>query len=109
MPVVGGQPRKLIDDVTEVEWSPDGRQLAFLRRAQVVEGEIGTEIGLLDIESGDQRILHKRERKVLFGLSWSPDGTRISVSQATLQSGAGAWRVLLAGPAKRCGRGTHDR
>ncbi|HET9950816.1 MAG TPA: protein kinase [Candidatus Eisenbacteria bacterium] len=31
MPVGGGAPRELLDDVYEADWSPDGRQLAVMR------------------------------------------------------------------------------
>ncbi len=99
VPVVGGQPRRLIDDVSAVDWSPDGRQLAFVRVPKGVDGIVRSEIGLFDVESGEQRIVHTQENKALFGLGWSPDGTRLSVSQAGVQSGTGSWRVLMLDPA----------
>jgi serine/threonine protein kinase len=36
VPLSGGEPRKVLDDVLAADWSPDGRELAVIRR---VEGE----------------------------------------------------------------------
>jgi hypothetical protein len=40
VPLLGGEPRKVMDDVLAADWSPDGRQLAVIRR---VEGEFQLE------------------------------------------------------------------
>lgn len=31
VPALGGEPRKLLDDAVDGDWSPDGRQVAFIR------------------------------------------------------------------------------
>jgi hypothetical protein len=36
VPLLGGEPRKLVEDVLAADWSPDGRELAVIRR---VEGD----------------------------------------------------------------------
>jgi hypothetical protein len=40
VPLVGGEPRKVLDDVLEADWSPDARELAVVRR---VRGELQLE------------------------------------------------------------------
>jgi len=40
VPLVGGEPRRVLDDVLEADWSPDGRELAVVRR---VRGEFQLE------------------------------------------------------------------
>jgi hypothetical protein len=40
VPLLGGEPRKVMDDVLAADWSPDGRELAVIRR---VEGEFQLE------------------------------------------------------------------
>jgi Tol biopolymer transport system component len=45
MPVGGGAPRELLDDVLEADWSPDGRQLAVVREEagrSLIEYPMGT-------------------------------------------------------------------
>ncbi len=95
VPVVGGQPRKLLDNVTEVEWSHDGRELAFLRGAASGNESLGSEAGILDVNSGEERILHTTKGWDLIGLGWSPDGRRLSLTQSSIQGGAGNWKTLL--------------
>ena len=80
MPVVGGVPTLLLQKVdSAVSFSPDGRQLAFLRR---VSG--GTAIIIADsIDGRNERTLVARKRPDNFssaGLSWSPDGKQIAVA-----------------------------
>ncbi len=98
VPVVGGQPRKLIEDVTEVELSPDGGQLAFVRGAAVADLEFGSQVGVLDLETGDERILQHMQGWDLFGIGWSPDGRRLCVTKSSLQAETGDWRTLLLDP-----------
>ena len=95
IPVVGGRPRRLIEDVTEVELSPDGRELAFVRGAAVADVELGSQVGVLDLETGAERVLQRMEGWDLFGVSWSPDGGRICVTKSSIQGGSGDWRTLL--------------
>lgn len=78
-PVLGGTPRKLIDDIdTAVSYSPDGRHLAFLRNYPN-EGERALVIASTD--GGGERKLMTRLRPDFLALvppSWSPDGKSIA-------------------------------
>ena len=61
----------------EIEWSPDGRTLAFGRLdSQLWRVEPG--LLLLDVASGRLRTLVPNTQ--IEGLSWSPDGSRIAFS-----------------------------
>jgi Tol biopolymer transport system component len=67
MPLGGGAPRELLDNVQEADWSPDGRQLAVVR-------DVG---GLARIEYPAGKVLYQTA-------GWpgsirvSPDGTKIA-------------------------------
>jgi Tol biopolymer transport system component len=68
VPIAGGAPREILDDVETAEWSPDGDSLAIVRTVEGhcrLEFPIGTEIA----RSGGW-ISHPR---------FSPDGTRMAI------------------------------
>jgi Tol biopolymer transport system component/DNA-binding winged helix-turn-helix (wHTH) protein len=90
VPVVGGVPSELTTHVDSVvTFSPDGRQLAFMRRER---GQ--TSIIVADADGKNERQVTSRKRPENFsgnGISWSPDGKYIAVAG----SGADNKRVEL--------------
>jgi Tol biopolymer transport system component len=93
--LVGGQPRKLIDDAEAGDVSPDGNRLAFLR----VDSSSGQPVSVLALalaDGGDSReILRADSGKVLFAPRFSPDGSSVAVSRGG-QAGARADILLVA-------------
>jgi Tol biopolymer transport system component len=97
VPVLGGAPAKLVDDVdSSPTFAPDGRQMAYVRgnpdrneTTLVVAGPDG---------SGERTLatLHgPRERFTLpAGPSWSPDGKRI-VGSVSVADGDGEYQELM--------------
>ncbi|MGE0883511.1 MAG: protein kinase [Blastocatellales bacterium] len=79
VPVLGGLPRKILHDIdSPVTISPDGRQLAFVRR---VRGKGEDQLLLADIDGGNIRTLASRKAPDFYGISgsaWSPDGKTIA-------------------------------
>jgi serine/threonine protein kinase/Tol biopolymer transport system component len=80
VPVLGGVPRKIIEDVdSPVTLSPDGRQMAFIRGS--AEGDTPyTSLTIADIDGGNVRTLAKKKASegfTLRGPAWSPDGKTI--------------------------------
>jgi Tol biopolymer transport system component len=98
IPIVGGQPRKLIDDVTEIALSPSGRSLAFLRGAASGDTVLGSQVGVMDTDTGEERILLSTSGWDLVALNWSPDGKHLSLTKSAVQGGSGNWRTLLLDP-----------
>ena len=86
VPVLGGEPRKLIEDVwTSVTLSPDDRQLAFVR-VDLKRGD--SAIIVADADGAGERVLATREAPEFFhsftpALSWSPDGKLIAAAGGT--------------------------
>ncbi|UCF05462.1 MAG: serine/threonine-protein kinase [bacterium] len=78
--VVGAQPRRILEDVLEADWSPDGTRVAFLRTKPVGEENLGV-IGVAEVQTGDEHVLTEVENRVLYGIRWSPDGRRIALSE----------------------------
>jgi len=79
IPVVGGQPRKILENVSEAVWSPDGTRLAFLRPVGEAP-KSATLVGFCGIQGGEERELARVDGRYLYGLGWSPDGKWISAS-----------------------------
>ncbi|MFN7930458.1 MAG: winged helix-turn-helix domain-containing protein [Blastocatellia bacterium] len=80
LPVLGGAPTQLIDDIdSPVSFSPDGRRLAFLRYAPV-KGE--SYLILADANGTGQQTLATRKSPDFFdaleGVAWSPDGKTLA-------------------------------
>ncbi len=74
VPLSGGEPRKVLDDVYNADWSPDGRELAVIRRAGPVGGFYGREFQL------EYPIGTVLARSVGPWLRVSPRGDRVAVS-----------------------------
>jgi Tol biopolymer transport system component/tRNA A-37 threonylcarbamoyl transferase component Bud32 len=83
MPVLGGAPRELVRDIdSAVSFSPDGKQLAFMRG---VPARSAIEIRIANVAGGSERLLAALPAFLHFmpGLAWSPDGKTIAA--ATVQ------------------------
>ncbi|MCB1181905.1 PD40 domain-containing protein [bacterium] len=81
--LLGGNPRRLMSDVVEADWSPDGNQVVFSRMTPVDGNNIVT-IGVADIQSGEERIVRTIENRLVYGLRWVPGSRRISFSETSL-------------------------
>lgn len=98
IPSIGGQPRKLLDNVDDAGWSPDGHQIAFVR----FEGA-GTKIGVVSVPDGTSSVIHQIDNTHFRSPSWSPDGSTIAlIPQMTGTAGAPIHSLLLLSP------GGHD-
>ena len=78
VPVLGGTSKKLLENVTRITFSPDGKRFAFERR-YVTEGEDAVMVVNAD-GSGEQKKLATRKHPDYFlpGTAWSPDGQTIA-------------------------------
>jgi Tol biopolymer transport system component len=76
IPVLGGDPRKLIDNVDEASWSPDGRRMVFLR-TELAGPTLNTSIGIAS-QDGSFQIIRRYQNEVIVGPSWSPDGSTLA-------------------------------
>jgi hypothetical protein len=76
-------------DALAVVPSPDGRELALLRRAEP-DGDV--HLWLMRRDGSDLRVVLDGIR-VIQAVAWSPDGARLALSQSTLTTEADLWVV----------------
>ena len=90
---VGGDPRRAIPDAVGGDWSPDGRQIGFVR------GRLRTRwtVGVAASDGGGERILSRDHPLPLAQPRWSPDGRYLAVLRRTSLTGS-ADSVLLFEP-----------
>ena len=83
IPMLGGGARLVVEDIdTAVTFSPEGRQIAFLRGFPDTRSAA---VMIADADGTNQRALATRKAPAdfpLLGVAWSPDGKRIAATGA---------------------------
>jgi serine/threonine protein kinase len=93
VPAVGGEPRKLIDNAFNGDWSPDGKQIAFIRN----RGERNARQSILCVTStsgGAVREIASSTTEELVFPRWSPRGSSIAVTRGPRGTVAGSLMVI---------------
>jgi Tol biopolymer transport system component len=75
IPSIGGEPSKIVDDVLSGDWSPDGRQVVFVRWS-----ERGSTVCLAATDGSKETVLHHFPANHCSTPRWSPDGASIAVA-----------------------------
>ena len=84
VPVLGGTPRKLIDDVdSAITFSRDGKRFAFVRHSP---GESALILVNAD-GSGEQKLLTYKQPDLFLQVEWSPDDKVIAASTRKISGG----------------------
>ena len=81
IPVVGGEPRKIVDDAYWGDWSPDGARVAFIRD-RYEGGGLTTILGSVDATGEGTREIFTVKQATVGSPRWSPDGKYIAVVKA---------------------------
>jgi Tol biopolymer transport system component len=72
--VLGGEPRKLVDDAFGADWSPDGNQIAFARPQT-------SSLWIAASDGTGAREIARTRQDVFLSPRWSPDGRAVAVTQ----------------------------
>jgi Tol biopolymer transport system component len=89
MAVVGGEPRRLVEDANEGDWSPDGKHLVFSRW---IPNAGGTLLGLAEPDGTQQKELARISALPLIHPRWSPDSRTVGMVEA---ANGGALRSIV--------------
>jgi len=76
VPSIGGEPTKIVDDAIYADWSPDGRQIAFVRWPS----EGGSVVYVAGLDGGAETVVHRFPSQRGSSPRWSPDGKTIAVA-----------------------------
>jgi Tol biopolymer transport system component len=79
VPILGGEPRKLIPDVGDADFSPDGRQIAFTRNSSQ-PGVLAAELLVVATDGGEPRRLARFEQHILYAPRFHPNGRSVVVT-----------------------------
>jgi len=82
MSIVGGEPRKLLDDAIAGDWSPDGREIVFMRW-KFSKGLTSTAIGTMRASGDGAHEIAVVPSHTLNFPRWSPDGHTIAAVDLT--------------------------
>ena len=78
VPILGGTPQKLIEDVdSAVTFSPDGQQIAFVRNSSA---EANSKLIIAHADGSNERVLATLPIPGYQGPAWSPDGKEIAAT-----------------------------
>jgi len=102
VPTLGGQARRLSGDIaSQAGWSPDGRQMAYIR--QPAPGR--SELVIAKHDAGAPRVVAARDAPLrylslvnyrsAYGPAWSPDGSTIALVGERLDEGVGTGQVVF--------------
>jgi len=94
--VLGGAPRKVMDEADARGVSPDGRQIAFVRGGDLHEG-----IWVMSADGENPHKVFGEPGDKFGGVAWSPDGRRLAFARFSYRTGfkvasASLWIVALA-------------
>jgi serine/threonine protein kinase len=76
IPVIGGEPSKILNNAQFGDWSPDGRQIAFVRWPE----EGGSVVGIAGVDGSAEKIVHRIPELRCTIPRWSPNGRSLAIS-----------------------------
>jgi Tol biopolymer transport system component len=94
MAVVGGPPRKMVEDALAGDWSPDGSRIAFVRSREQGRAP-GSVLAVAGSDGSAERVLATTSQLPIASPRWSPSGTTIAYVELGRTFGKADQLVLL--------------
>jgi Tol biopolymer transport system component len=81
--LLGNDPHKVVENAEQGDWSPDGKQIAFVRFDRQ-QDKVLSALFLIDASGGAERELTRFEGELVGFPRWSPDGRHIVLNTPPL-------------------------
>jgi eukaryotic-like serine/threonine-protein kinase len=95
VPLLGGEPRRVVDDAAEATWSPDGQRIAFLRSQAAAPGKTAAvSLMMAASDGGAPREVARFDSVGGIGPRFSPDGRKIAVTFNGVGGGSFSLRLV---------------
>jgi serine/threonine protein kinase len=91
--LLGNDPHKVVENAEQGDWSPDGKQIAFIRLGRQLD-KILSALFLIDAAGGAERELTRFEGELVGFPRWSPDGRHIMLNTPAIIT-SGVLRKLI--------------
>jgi eukaryotic-like serine/threonine-protein kinase len=99
---LGGAPRKVVGDATEVDVSADGSRIAFLR-TRIQESVRTQELWVAGNDGSSPHLADSGDAFNFRSPRWSPEGNWIATVRGQVNIGSG-WTIVLVNPDTRASR-----
>jgi len=76
VPVIGGEPSKVLNDAQFGDWSPDGGRIAFVRWPE----DGSSAVGIAGVDGSAERIIYRIPDRRCSAPRWSSDGRSLAVT-----------------------------
>ena len=94
--LLGGETRKIVEDVVDGDWSPGSRQVAFVRWRDEA-GQRNSYLGAAGADGRDAREVARVPGQALRGVRWSPDGRRLAAVWGGFRTGTTVAGIFIVG------------
>ena len=91
--LIGGEPRKVVPEAGQGDWSPDGTRVVFVRTT-TNQGIREERVGIADARDGTETILLSSDRN-LYGVRWSPDGKTLICTASSTTGNTDDYELFL--------------
>ena len=81
--LLGNDPHKVVENAEQADWSPDGKQIAFVRFNRQ-QDKILSALFLIDAAGGAEREVARFEGELVGFPRWSPDGRQVILNTPPL-------------------------
>jgi serine/threonine protein kinase len=92
--LLGNDPHKVVEDAEQGDWSPDGKQIAFVRLLRE-QNEILSALFLIDAAGGAERELTRFKGELVGFPRWSPDGRHIVLNNPIIITSGALHKLFL--------------
>ena len=94
VPLLGGEPRRVVDNAADASWSADGTRIAYLYLEPASPGKVAaTSLMVAASDGSSPRVVTRLEAGGIVAPRWSPDGRKVAMTATAV--GASSFTLLV--------------